>query len=77
MRTSHTRNCFLSRQIGDMDKGVVEGRKDVSNAEHQLTLSDLGPEGDGVLFLGCFNFFGGLRRTSESQHCNPSFISRF
>ena len=61
MRTSHTRDRFLPRQIGDMDEGVVEGRKDVRNAKHQLTLSDLGPEGDGVLFLGCFNFFGGLK----------------
>jgi hypothetical protein len=60
-----------------MDECVVEGREDVRNAEHQLTLSDLGPEGDGVLFLGCFNFFGGLRRTSESQHSNPSFRNRF
>jgi len=60
MPTSHTRDRFLPRQIGDVDKGVVEGGEDVSNAEHQLTLSDLGSEGDGVLFLGYFDFFGGL-----------------
>jgi len=34
MRTSHTRDRFLPRQIGDMDEGVVEGREDVRNAEH-------------------------------------------
>jgi len=60
MLTSHTRDRFLPRQIGDVDEGVIEGREDVSNGEHQLTLSDLGSEGNGVLFLGCFNFFGGL-----------------
>lgn len=60
-----------------MDEGVVEGREDVRNAKHQLTLSDLGPEGDSVLFLGCFNFFGGLQRTSVGQRCNPAFISIF
>jgi len=29
----------------------------VGNAKHQLTLSNLGAERDGVLLLGGFNFF--------------------
>jgi hypothetical protein len=61
-----------------MDEGVVEGGKDVGNAKHQLTLSDLGAERDGVLLLGGFNFFGRLRRTSsKSQRCNPAFAKKF
>ena len=61
MRTSDTRYGFLARQIGDMDEGVVERGKDVGNAKHQLTLSNLGAERDGVLLLGGLNFFGWLQ----------------
>lgn len=43
-----------------MDEGVVEGGEDVGNTENELALSDLGTEGDGVLLLSDFDFFGCL-----------------
>lgn len=60
LRTSYAGDGLLSRQIGDMDKGVIERGKDVGNAEYKFTLCDLGAERNGVLFLGCLDFLGGL-----------------
>jgi hypothetical protein len=40
--TCHTRNCLLARQVGDMNKGIIERGIDVGNAEHELALADLG-----------------------------------
>lgn len=36
--TSDTSDGFLARQIGDVNEGVVERCKDVSNAEDELAL---------------------------------------
>jgi hypothetical protein len=56
--TSDTNDGFLSRQVGDVNKGVVERGVDVSDAEHELALLDLGAKGNGSLFLGgaCFGW---------------------
>ena len=32
---------FPAGQIGDVDEGIVEGRKDMRHSEHKLTLTDL------------------------------------
>jgi hypothetical protein len=42
--TCYTGDGFLSGQIGHMDKGIVKRRKDVSDAENELALCDLGTE---------------------------------
>lgn len=39
-----SRRYVLSRQISDVDKGVIERGKDVGNAEHKLAFSDLGAQ---------------------------------
>lgn len=39
--TSNTSDGFLSRQISDMDEGVVERGKDVCDTEDQFTFTDL------------------------------------
>ena len=75
MRTSDARDGFLARQIGDMNKSIIERSVDVRNAEDKLALCDLWTEGDGVFFLGCLDFFGGLA-SSTSQLCDPSFLHR-
>lgn len=36
--TGDTGDGFAARQIGDVDEGVVEGRKDAGNAEDKLAL---------------------------------------
>jgi hypothetical protein len=51
-RTSDTGDGFPTRQISDMDKGVVERGIDVGNAENELSLSDLRTERDGGFFPG-------------------------
>lgn len=43
-----------------MDEGVVKRGIDVCDAKYKLALGDLGPERDGVLFLGCLSLFGRL-----------------
>jgi hypothetical protein len=40
--TGDTGDGFAARQIGDVDEGVIEGRKDAGNAEDELALADLG-----------------------------------
>lgn len=42
--TSDTSNSLTTRQIGDMDKGVIERGKDVGNAKNKLAFTDLGTE---------------------------------
>jgi hypothetical protein len=44
--TSNTGDGFTAREIGDVNKGIVEGGKDVSNTENELTFTDLGTEGN-------------------------------
>ena len=49
--------CLDEPEIGDVDEGVVEGGEDASDAEDELTLTDIGSEGDVLLgstggFLG-------------------------
>jgi len=61
-----------------MDKGIIEGCEDVCNSKDLFTLCNLRTERDGVLFLGCFDFFGRLEmRSSKSQYRNPAFMIRF
>jgi hypothetical protein len=40
--TGDTGDGFAARQIGDVDEGVIERRKDAGNAEDELALADLG-----------------------------------
>lgn len=54
--SGHTGNRLTAGQIGDVDKGVVEGGVDVSHTKDQLTWTDLGTESD-IFFnfdLSCF-----------------------
>jgi hypothetical protein len=44
--TSNTGDGFTTREIGHMDKSVVEGGKDVGNTENEFTFTDLGTESD-------------------------------
>ena len=48
--TGDSAKSFTSGQIGDVDKGVIEGSVDVGHAEHLLTFANLGSEGDLNLF---------------------------
>lgn len=59
-RTGNTRNSFLPREIGNVDEGVVEGCKDMSNAENKFSISDLWTKLNGGLFFWSFGFFGWL-----------------
>ena len=71
-RTGDTGDGLLARKIGNVDKGIVEGRENVGDTEDKLALSNLGTERDGVLLLLNLDFFGGL------QHLQVSFpIHRF
>jgi hypothetical protein len=56
--TSDTADGFLSRDIGDMDKGVVEGSEDVGNTKDQLSFLDVRSEGDDLFVLGGSGFLG-------------------
>ena len=49
-----------------MDEGIVEGCKDVSDSKNIFTFCDLRTERDGDIFLGCFDFFGGLEVIQKS-----------
>jgi hypothetical protein len=59
-RTSNTGDGFLARQIGDMDESVVERSEDVGNAKHQLALSNLRTERNGVFLFGYLGLLGRL-----------------
>merc|ERR1719310_18681 len=48
------RNCLPAREIGYMDKGIIEGSVDVCNSKDHLTLSDLRPEGNLLNWLFLF-----------------------
>ena len=63
--TSHTGDGFLAREIGDMDESVVERGIDVGNAEYQLSLRDLGTEGDCGVLGGSLSFWRLQRILSE------------
>ena len=58
-RTSDTGDGFPTRQISDMDEGIVERGIDVGNTENELSLSDLRSERDSGFFLGDL-LLGGL-----------------
>ena len=49
---------LLSRQVSDVDKGVVEGGKDVTNSKDILSLGHLGTKADHLLFLLLLAFAG-------------------
>jgi hypothetical protein len=40
--TCHAGDRLFARQVGDMNKGVIERGVDVGNTEHELALADLG-----------------------------------
>jgi len=55
--TSNSGDGFAATEIGDVDEGIVEGGENSGDTEDELTLSDLGAEGDVLLrctgsFLG-------------------------
>jgi hypothetical protein len=66
IRAGDAGDGFLARQVGDVDKGVVEGGKDVGYANDALAFRDLGTERDGGFFLGRFDFLGRLNDIHES-----------
>lgn len=45
IHTGDTSNSLTTRQISDMDKGVIEGGENVGNAKDKLAFADLGTEG--------------------------------
>nr|ACR34455.1 unknown [Zea mays] len=49
--TSDPNQSFPPRQISDMNEGVIEGCKDVSNTKDKLSFTDSGSKGN-VLLLG-------------------------
>lgn len=55
--TGDTADGFAATQIGDVDEGVVERSEDTGNAEDELTLADLGAQGD-VLLGGTLSLLG-------------------
>lgn len=59
MRTGDTNDGFLARQISHMDKSIVEGGEDVSNAKDEFTLCDLRTERNSS-FFSCDFLFGRL-----------------
>ena len=60
-RTSDARDRFLPGQIRHMNKRVVEGRKDMRNAEVAFAFSELRAKLDGLFLLNA----GFLRRLSS------------
>ena len=54
-----------------MDEGIIEGGVNVSDTEHELALSNLGTEGDGLL-LGDLDLLGGLH-PDPRQSIHPKF----
>ena len=66
-RTCDSRNSLLARQIRNMHERIIETREDVSDTKDKLALGYLRSERDGVFFLGCLDFFGGLRLSLGSQ----------
>jgi hypothetical protein len=64
-RTSDTGYGFFARQISDMDESIVERCEDVSDAENELALSNLGTEGDGGFFSDFL--LGGLLTKEERE----------
>lgn len=69
MDTGDPDDGFLARQIGDMNKGIVEGGEDVCNSKNQLSFSDLGAEGNNFLFLH-YLFLGRLLSQSQRVYYN-------
>jgi hypothetical protein len=51
-RTSDSDNSFLARQIGDMDKGIIERSEDMSNSKDKFSLPDLRTEAHDLFFAG-------------------------
>ena len=49
--TCNSDDGLLARQIGDMDKGIVKGCKDVGYAKDEFSLTDLWAEVDDLFFL--------------------------
>jgi hypothetical protein len=44
--TSNTRDGFTTREIGNVNEGIVERSKDVGNTENEFTFTDLGAKSD-------------------------------
>lgn len=58
---SDTDDGFAAGEVGDVDKGVVEGGVDAGDAKYELTGTDLRAESDVFFYLYFFPF---LRRTN-------------
>ena len=58
--TSDTGDRLLAGEIGNMDESVVERSEDVGNAKHQLALSNLRTERNGVFLFGYLGLLGRL-----------------
>lgn len=50
--TSNTRDSFTTGKISNVNEGIVERSKDVSNTENELTFTNLGTESDLLNDLG-------------------------
>jgi hypothetical protein len=53
-RTCDSRDRFLSRQIGHMNEGIIEGCVNVGDTEDEFSLCDLWPQRYGSLFPDYF-----------------------
>lgn len=49
--TSYSADGFLARKIGNMDKGIIEGCKDVADTKYILSFSHLRSKADDLFFL--------------------------
>lgn len=69
--TGNTSDGFLSGQIGNMDKSVIEAGVDVRNTENELALSNLGTKRDSCLFLGRLSLLWWLHMGSKGVSFMP------
>lgn len=88
--TGDTRDGFATRQIGDVDEGIVEGGEDAGNAEDQLALLNMLiaaflsrclrfdlPRGPGVQAVTLLAFIIQLRGNSARiPGCSPGERAR-
>lgn len=65
--TGNTADGLTTREIGDVDEGIVEGSKDVGNTKDELSLTDLGTKGDVLLNLNLLSGLLGLERVRRRE----------
>lgn len=49
--TSYMADGFLAREIGNMDKGIIEGCKNVADTKYILSFSHLTSKADDLFFF--------------------------